>query len=63
MRKELRRAAKDGKLRGVRIVRSSCLDVCPKKGVTVAFASARGAHTIVIDDVDEAFGALAGPRP
>jgi hypothetical protein len=34
--KAMRAELKQNKTRDVRVVRSSCLDVCPKRGVTVA---------------------------
>jgi hypothetical protein len=47
--KMLKRSYKSAGRRDVRIVRSSCLDVCPKRGVTVSTSDASGVKTVVID--------------
>jgi predicted metal-binding protein len=43
LRKEL---ARRGLKRSVRVVESSCLDVCPKRGVTVAVRGVQGAVVV-----------------
>jgi predicted metal-binding protein len=47
--KTVRQAVKDAAGREVRVVSSSCLDVCPKRGVTVATLGAGGVTTAVVD--------------
>jgi hypothetical protein len=47
--KSLRRATKQAGARDVRIVSSSCLDVCPKRGVTVAMIRDGALTTAVVD--------------
>ena len=48
--KALRGALKKSPIQGVRVVRSSCLDVCPKRGVTVATMREGRVVTVVVDD-------------
>jgi hypothetical protein len=57
VRKSLRKALKARGTCDVRVVRSSCLDVCPKRGATVTTVDANGdTRTVVlvnsiVDDV------------
>jgi hypothetical protein len=48
--KALRRAMKRSATEPARVVRSSCLDVCPKRGVTVATLRDSGVITVVVND-------------
>jgi predicted metal-binding protein len=57
--KALRRASKETGTRELRVVRSSCLDVCPKRGVTTATLRAGSTSVRVIDDALSGDAALA----
>jgi hypothetical protein len=57
--KALKRSLKDAGVRDVRVLSSSCLDVCPKRGVTVATAIAGTVQTAVIDDALDGRAVLA----
>ena len=61
--KTLRRAYKGGDSRTVRVVSSSCFDVCPKRGVTVATMICGAIATIVVDDTLEGEAARAAVFP
>lgn len=50
VQKSLRGALKERRERGTRVVRSTCLDVCPKGGTTVSVASSAGLRTTVVRD-------------
>jgi hypothetical protein len=59
--KSLRRATKEAPVRDVRVVSTSCLDVCPKRGVTVATMRDCAVTTAVVDaelDSDAAIAAV-----
>lgn len=47
--KALKQAYKLEGRRDVRVVRTSCLDVCPKRGATVSTTTARGVATVVME--------------
>jgi hypothetical protein len=61
--KVLRRSLKDAGVRDVRVLSSSCLDVCPKRGVTVVTAIAGKVETAVIDDALDDPATLAAVLP
>ena len=48
--KSLRGAYKAAGTRDVRVVRSTCLDICPKRGVTIATLRDGALSVSVIDD-------------
>jgi hypothetical protein len=56
LRKELKRAFKDGDRRDVRVIASGCFDLCPKRGVTIARSADLGvpAQLHVLDNGDDA---------
>jgi hypothetical protein len=61
--KALRAATKSAGVGPVRVVSASCLDVCPKRGVTVATMSEGALATAVVDsnlDGEAAVGAVFG---
>ncbi len=65
MRKALKRVLKERGRRDVRVVASSCLDVCPKHATTVAAGGAGGVRVLVVKPgaraEDVADGLLAAP--
>lgn len=50
VQKSLLGALKERRERGMRVVRTTCLDVCPKGGTTVSVATATGLRTAVVRD-------------
>jgi predicted metal-binding protein len=61
--KVLKRSLKDANIRDIRVLSTSCLDVCPKRGVTVATTCAGGVKTAVLDDKLEGVAAVAAVLP
>jgi hypothetical protein len=57
--KSLRGSFKKSGQREVRVIASSCLDVCPKRGVTVATTHAGGVSVAVLDATLEGEAARA----
>lgn len=64
--KALRGSFKATQQRDVRVVLTSCLDVCPKRGVTVATTRAGGGVSVAVIDATlegEAARAAVAPEP
>jgi hypothetical protein len=61
--KEIKHALKDARIRDVRVLSSSCLDVCPKRGVTVATTFSGGVKTAVLNSEIEGPAAVAAVLP
>ena len=65
LRKALKRVMKERGRRDVRVVASSCLDVCPKRATTVAASGADGTRCVVVAPgtrPDAVADALLGPQ-
>ncbi|GAC1307323.1 MAG: hypothetical protein NVSMB21_11150 [Vulcanimicrobiaceae bacterium] len=60
LRRGLKKALVDcGARRRVRVVSSSCLDVCPKRATAVVIVDARGARTTIVPEGTSEPAALA----